>query len=157
MNEITPELIDLTIQTLGSPKFENNKLEAYKDSSGIPTIFRGHVIKANEADLLVGVHSEQESYDTCKADTTPAMQAVVKSLKVPQNNNQLVALTILTYNIGDGGFESSTVLRMINSNAGREAITSAWLMWNKAMVNGISTTIQGLINRRNNELDIYFS
>lgn len=78
---------------------------------------------------------------------------VLKGVTVPLNQNQVNALTNLLYNIGVGAFISSTLLKKINSNSTKEEISKAWRMWNKAG----GKVLQGLVNRREREINLYFA
>lgn len=78
---------------------------------------------------------------------------VLKPLTVTLNQHQIDALCSLVYNIGVGAFKSSTLLKRINSKDTKENISAAWRMWNKAK----GQVIQGLVNRRERELNLYFA
>jgi GH24 family phage-related lysozyme (muramidase) len=57
------------------------------------------------------------------------------------------------YNIGSKALADSTVLKRIKTSTGD--IDAAWMMWNKARVNGKLTEIAGLTNRRKKELQLF--
>lgn len=70
------------------------------------------------------------------------------------NQQQFDALVLLCYNIGIGNFNQSSVLRLINGGIApvySNNIDKAWLAWNKSQ----GKVMQGLINRRQCELDVY--
>ena len=77
-------------------------------------------------------------------------------LKKPANQNQKDAMISLIYNIGQSAFKNSTVLRMFN--AGNYTLAAdAFLMWNKATVNGEKVVLAGLQRRRVAERDLFLT
>lgn len=71
-----------------------------------------------------------------------------KSIKVQLEQHQIDALACLAYNIGNGGFKTSSVLKNINENIkSGEVIEKNWKAWNK----GGGKVLQGLVNRREGE------
>jgi lysozyme len=77
-------------------------------------------------------------------------------LKKPANQNQRDAMISLIYNIGQGAFKSSSVLK--NFNAGNiSAAADSFLLWNKATVNGKKTELAGLTRRRAAEKQLFLA
>ena len=75
---------------------------------------------------------------------------VARSVKVPITENQRVALESLAYNIGDSGFEHSSVLRDVN--AGRlDAVAQDFLLW----VHCHGAVVPGLVKRRKDEVRLF--
>jgi len=87
------------------------------------------------------------------AEAAQNMATINKYVKVPLNANQRTALAAFVYNVGDGGFMNSSLLKKINANAPRAEIEAAWKAWNKA--GGVINN--GLVNRRAAEIKLYFS
>jgi LysM repeat protein len=79
-------------------------------------------------------------------------KVVAQSVKVPLNQNQFDALVSLSYNIGADGFKGSTVLKKLNSGDYAGA-AQAMKMWNKSG----GAVMQGLVNRRNDEVALFNS
>ena len=76
-----------------------------------------------------------------------------KNITVQLEQHQVDALACLVYNIGNGGFKSSSVLKDINKNiTSGTVIEEHWNAWNKAG----GKVLQGLVNRRKKEYE-YFS
>lgn len=73
--------------------------------------------------------------------------AVNKALMVAVTQEQFDALVSITYNIGIGGMQKSTFMRLINQNASVDQIVAAMKKFNM----GGGKVVQGLINRRNKE------
>lgn len=70
---------------------------------------------------------------------------------------QMQAFISLVYNIGYTAFKQSTVLRLHNAYAGKDAMDKAFLMWIKGTVKGKKVTLKGLVTRRWSEAQIYSS
>jgi lysozyme len=68
-------------------------------------------------------------------------------VKVPLTQNQFDALYSLCFNIGEGAFKKSTVVKRLNANDYKGA-ADAILMWNKPSV---------LEKRRKRERDLFLS
>lgn len=130
-------------------------LNAYKDTGGVWTIGWGSIynydakrpVQAGDKINLATAQRWLEIEMKQKAD------AVKEGLKVPQNSNQIAALVSFAYNVGIGAYNRSTLLRYINQRKSRSDIERAFMMWVKD--NG--QVIPGLINRRKNEIQLYFS
>jgi len=75
--------------------------------------------------------------------------------KLTQNQND--ALLEFIYNIGAGGFQASSVLRLALVNPNDPAIRQAFLMWDKIHVDGQLVFNQALYNRRVKTGNNYFS
>ena len=73
-----------------------------------------------------------------------------KVVKVPLNQNQFDALVSFAYNIGNGNFNSSTLLRWLNQGNYKEA-SMQLLRWNKSK--GI--VLNGLTKRRKAEKELF--
>lgn len=77
---------------------------------------------------------------------------VLKLVKSIITQNQLNSLTSFAYNLGVTNFKNSTLLKKVNANPNDPTIKEEFLKWNKA--NG--KILQGLINRRRAESNLYF-
>lgn len=69
--------------------------------------------------------------------------AVSKAVQVPLNQHQFDALVSLTYNIGVGAFQRSTLVKLLNTG-NYKAASHQFDVWVKAG----GKTVQGLVNRR---------
>jgi len=141
---------------------EQLRLQPYDDGTGKTisdwvegaTIGYGHYITQSDWSLYQNGISEEEANTLFAADVSPFEEAVHEKLGNNVNQNQFDAAVIFAFNIGIPAFKSSSVAKLINDP---NAITSynsledAWKAWNKD--NGI--VIQGLVNRRNAEWNIY--
>ena len=136
----------------------------YNDQTGKPvntneplpkgaTIGYGHLIKPNE-DFRNGI-SEAKATELLRADIATAERAVRDNITVPLSQNQFDALTSLAYNIGSKNFANSTVVKYVNNPKFHSSVylnlESAWKAWNRSQ----SNVLKGLVNRRQNEWDMY--
>ncbi|RYY99626.1 MAG: lysozyme [Chitinophagaceae bacterium] len=138
---------------------EGLRLSAYQDSAGIWTIGYGTIRYADQSPVRPG-----DLIDPTKAEALLAMEVEEKSATVRnmiQNpsltQNQFDALVSFAYNVGAGALRSSTLLKRVNANPSDPSIREAFLMWNKAHVDGKLVEIDGLTKRRDEEADLYFS
>jgi lysozyme len=108
-----------------------------------------HVITPKEAPFLSSVTPERADA-MLLSDIAWAETAVDRDVRVPLNDNQFSALVCFVYNIGDGAFEHSTLVRLLN---GRDyADVPAQLhRWDK--VEGQESA--GLDRRRQAENDLW--
>jgi lysozyme len=124
----------------------------YEDVAGLKTIGYGHLIKSGE-NYSKGI-TKAQALVLLQEDAQHAVNAVNKYTTISLAQNQFDALTSFTFNVGAGAFRNSTLLRMVNSE-NLDSIPDAFIMWNKARVNGILTPVSGLTNRRIDESNLY--
>ena len=91
--------------------FENCKLSAYQDQAGIWTIAYGHTQGVKEGDTCAQAQADA----WLASDCSNAWAAIQRNVKVPLTQNQSGALLSLTFNIGVGEFEKSSLLTLLNS------------------------------------------
>jgi GH24 family phage-related lysozyme (muramidase) len=90
---------------------------------------------------------------------------VDKALKVPVNENQMVALTSLTYNIGPGslakgtGIRGSQIIKDINAGKTKQEAAKGFARYNTAYDTrtGIRKVLPGLTRRRTSEANLFLS
>ena len=126
---------------------EGYRNKAYKDVKGLWTIGVGHLIKADEQHLITTTLTDEQVKDLLKSDLKWCSEAVESSVKVPLTQKQFDALYSLCFNIGEGAFKKSTVVRRLNQNDYKGA-ADAILMWNKPAV---------LEKRRKRERELFLS
>lgn len=136
---------------------EGDMLTAYFDIAGVPTISVGVTDGVTAEDVRNHrTITKDESQAMFAMALAPRESAVERLCTVQPNQNQFDALVSLVYNIGEGAFAKSTVLRMHNMGDFSGA-AGAFLMWNKAKVGGILQPVQGLTNRRKSEAALYLT
>ncbi len=132
---------------------EGVRLTAYKDSVGILTIGVGHTAAAGPPEPTPGMTITKEECDAILArDLARFEDAVNRLVTVPLNQNEFDALVSLVFNIGEGAFKNSTVLRKLNAGD-RKGAADAILMWDKAG----GHVVKGLTNRRRAERELFLS
>jgi lysozyme len=142
-------------------QWEGFELKVYKDSAGLPTIGVGHLITKPEQSsgniVIAGVPvqyanglTDQQVLDLLSQDVQPAEQAVNNGVKVALDQNQFDALVSFTFNVGVGAFTSSTLLKVLNQSQ-YDGVPDQLRRWNKAG----GKVVQGLVNRRENEVTLW--
>jgi lysozyme len=110
---------------------EGVRYDAYLDSKGIPTIGVGHTSAAGAPAVTLGMKITPAVCDEILArDLRKFENAVNGSVKVSIRQNQFDALTSFCFNIGEGGFRRSTVVRKLNAGDVQGA-AHAFMLWNK--------------------------
>ena len=140
-------------------KWEGLELEAYTDSAGIWTIGYGTITYEDSTPVKKGdVITQQRAQELLEFEVrqkSKGVNAVIKPAVLTQN--QYNALVSFAYNTGSGALKTSTLLKRVKANPLDDTIRNAFMMWNKARVDGELVEINGLTNRRREEADLYFS
>lgn len=89
---------------------EGTEQQAYLDSVGVPTICTG----STRAVRIGQYASLSECQQRLKEDTSEAGSAVQRLVTQPITQPQYDALVSLVFNIGEGNFARSTLLRRLN-------------------------------------------
>jgi len=138
-------------------KWEGCILKPYKDVAGLRTIGVGHLIKPGEK-YPDGVSiTKDQAYALLRKDVEKCENAIKRAFpNSPLSQNQFDALCSFGFNCGVGVYTNSSVAKAIV--AGKYAdVGPALLLWCKAKVNGVSTTVPGLLARRQAEVDLFYS
>ena len=129
---------------------EGLRLTSYVCPAGKPTIGWGHTYGVKLGRTI----SEAEAEILLDHDYQQAEDDVLELVTVPLTDNQLGALTSFVFNLGQGNFSKSTLLRKINASdfAGAAAEFDKWVY---ATVNGVKTKLSGLVVRRKLERSLF--
>jgi len=141
---------------------EQLELKPYDDHTGKEvsewvdgaTIGYGHYILKNEWGSYKDGITKVQSVALFKKDLQPFINRVKTKVRSDITQNEFDALVILAFNIGVGGFSSSSVLKLVNNPLGitpYSSIEDAWKAWNRSE----GKIMNGLIKRRQCEWDIY--
>lgn len=132
-------------------RFEGLRLKAYQDSVGVWTIGFGHTSMAGPPAVRKGLEiTKQEAMDLLARDIVKYEAGVMRVLKRAPSQGQFDAMVSLCYNIGEGGFAKSSVVK--HFNAGNfEAAARAFGAWNKAG----GRVLPGLTTRRAMEAALF--
>lgn len=146
---------------------EGTRKKAYKDTAGKLTIGVGHlltdrelfdghiIIEARRVDWRKGL-SDEEIGALLRQDYQKAERIVNAGVKVPVTQNQFDAMVSLAFNIGEGNFRTSTLLKLVN-NSNFPAAAQQFARWNKETVNGQKVENKGLAARRKREADLFLA
>ncbi|GGC90199.1 glycoside hydrolase family protein [Chelatococcus reniformis] len=111
---------------------EGRKLTAYRDSVGIWTIGIGHTAAAGAPVPYSGLKITAAECDAIFARDIVKYEDTVRDvINVTLADHQFDALASICYNIGQGGFSTSTFAKRINAGASAAQIRSAILSWQK--------------------------
>ena len=130
-------------------RFEGLMLEPYKDVGGKLTIGYGHLIRPGEFFTQL---SEKEAEALLLKDVAVAEAVVKRNVKVRINAQQYSALVSLVYNVGQGHFEDSTLLELLNKGDYNSA-SKQFMRW----VHVDGDRIKGLVTRRIAEKELFDS
>lgn len=135
----------------GPPSFTKVPDGRTKDGRQLFSIGLGHQIQPNEIELMNKTLTEKEVLQIFEKDVEAIRQSMNKVIKVPLNKNQQLALFSLRYNIGPGNFNSSTLLKVLNSGdyTGTALRFAEWRIF-EGKVN------RGLVARRERERILFY-
>ncbi len=119
----------------------------YLCQAGVRTIGYGHAIKKGENYKQV---SREQAEKILVQDLSTAQNAVRKHVKTDLTQNQYDALCSFVFNVGEGNFKSSTLLKKLNKGDYSGA-AEEFPRWNKAG----GKVSKGLTNRRNKEKTLF--
>lgn len=125
--------------------FEGKENQAYHDPVGVVTICYGHTATAR----IGQTHSDEECEALLKQDLGHAFDAVERHVTVALPATREAALASFVYNVGEGAFARSTLLRRLNAGNVKAACDEL-LRW----VHAGGVRLQGLVNRRYAEREL---
>jgi len=142
-------------------EWEGLVLHEYPDSGGAPTIGIGHLLTRSErisGKIVIGGQAldyrdgltEQQCWDLLDQDLDVAENAVNAAVTVALNQNQFDALVSFTFNVGEGAFRGSTLLKLLNQGQYSEVPTQL-----RRWVRDNGQIVQGLVNRREKEITLW--
>jgi len=142
---------------------EGSYRQVYLDSGGEPTIGIGHLLTLSErrsGKIVIGKAvveyrhglTDAQVLDLCQQDIRAVVKVVNRGVKVPLTQNQFNTLVSFTFNVGDESFLDSTLLRVLNQNQ-YGVVPSQLRRWKYD--NG--KVVQGLVNRREKEIQLWLS
>lgn len=129
-------------------KHEGLRLQAYRDTGGVPTVGYGHTKGVKMGDVITKEQAEQFLRD----DVYQAVMYVNNLVKVHLGQNQFDALVDFVFNVGPEQFRTSTLLKLLNTGD-YIAASKQFARWRYD--NG--KEIAGLIARRKDETELFLS
>lgn len=118
--------------------FEGYELATYKDTGGVITVCYGHT----GPELRMGqTYTEAQCYEYLEEDLAVAHAALQRLVKVPIPMHVEAALIDFVYNVGQGQFASSTLLKKLNRGdiVGACNELPRWVYDNGVKLNGLVT------------------
>jgi lysozyme len=127
------------------------RANAYLDQAGIATIGFGSIRLNGEPVALGMTINLPVAQALLRGDARKAAEAINRWITAPLTQAQFDALVSLVYNIGIGGFQTSTLRRVIN--AGLPVQADHFTRWNKVRDpnTGEHVVSNGLTARRERE------
>lgn len=129
-------------------KEEGEILTAYICPAGVLTVGVGHTGKDVKAGMKI---TKEQSRELLKSDLVRFENSVNRSVKVNLTQNQFDALVSFAFNVGTGAFETSTLLKKINTSASIGEIEEQFRRWNR----GGGKILPVLKVRREREIKLY--
>jgi lysozyme len=127
--------------------FEGLKLTRYYCPSGKLTIGYGHTGKGTRKQKITIPEAEK----LLEQDLSVFQKVVTNNVKVPLTNSQFGALVSFSFNVGEGAFKKSTVLKKLNSGNYKLA-SQEMLRWTRDSRKRI---LPGLVRRRAAEVKLF--
>lgn len=129
-------------------KYEGFRSKAYLCPARIWTIGYGHTSGVKSGDVI----TEAQGEEYLRADLKEA-ENVINSHNLELKQNQFDALVSFVFNLGPGNFNRSTLLKLIKGNKSDVRIKAEFRKW----VYGGGEVLNGLVKRRKEEAELYFS
>lgn len=107
---------------------EGLRLTSYQDSVGVWTIGFGHTGPDVHPDMIC---TQEQADAWLEQDVQGAVHVVNSVVTVVLNQNQFDALVDFVFNLGSGNFQSSTLLKLLNSGD-YEGASGQFPLWNHA-------------------------
>jgi len=139
--------------------FEAMILHVYLDQVGLQTVCVGHVVKPEDQVWLRDGVTRAECLAVLNRDVRRFEDGINAAVRVPLSQPMMDALVSLTFNIGLGGFQKSSVLRYLNEGRYVDA-ANAFTLWCYANVkqkNGTHRKLPILLGRREAEASLFRS
>lgn len=139
-------------------QFESFRAEPYLDGAGIATIGYGTTRYPNGKRVTMDDAPITEDMALSYAEQVleTNLMIIAKKWLAPATAHQGGGMLSLTYNIGVGAYAGSSVLRLFNAGEIEEA-AEAFLMWDKATINGQLVSVIGLMARRKAEMAVFLT
>lgn len=125
------------------PVFEGRKYKAYPDIGGVWTICDGDTENVKPGQVA----SDAECNARTGKQIARAFKAIDRYAKRPLKDHERAALASFIYNVGEGAFARSTLLKRLNAG---EPFCNELLRWVKVK----GRTVSGLVKRRTFERNL---
>lgn len=129
---------------------KDGKVRAYRCPAGRWTVGWGHTKGVRSG----SIHTKEECEALLLADIGEFEEAIDRLVTVELTQSQYDALASFVFNVGEGNFASSTLLKKLNAGE-YNAVPEQLLRWNKAKVDGKLQVLAGLTRRRTAEAALW--
>lgn len=147
--QISSRGIDLLVE------FEGFRSRAYQDVAGVWTIGYGSTRINGRPVRPSDVCTKEQARFYMLESLRDYERAVERAFPQRPTQSQFDALVVFVYNVGIGGFQSSTIYRKIKSGSVQTITESNFVAWNKARINGQLVEVPGLTRRRRAEFALF--
>lgn len=127
-------------------RWEGCRTNAYLCPANVWTIGYGHTKTAKPGMMI----SHTQADNLLLEDLKRFEEAVRRLVSVPLNQNQFDALVSFTFNVGEGAFQQSTLLKLLNSGN----YSAASFQFGKWVYAG-KKVLPGLVARREDEYQLF--
>ncbi len=127
-------------------RYEDFRPKPYDDGTGTLTIGYGHTRSV----VMPAKVTEEEARELLRQDLEYFNEVLYRHVRVPINENQFSALVSFVYNVGEGNFRNSTLLKKLN-NHNFKATSAEFEKWTK----GGGKVMGGLLRRRAAEQQLF--
>jgi len=128
----------------------DGNVRSYRCPAGRWTIGYGHTHGVKSGMTV----TPEEAEALLIEDLKTSEEAVERLVKVDLTQNQFDALVSFVFNLGQGNFSKSTLLRKLNRGE-YEGAAEEFVRWNKARVEGELKPLAGLTRRRTAEAALF--
>lgn len=128
--------------------WEGCKLHIYKDVNGNDTIYIGHLVQPGETFN----YTYEEGMAIFEKDIDGTEHAIARMVNVATNDDQYKALCDIVFNIGQGRFEHSRTLELINSGADKYTVAD---LIEQAFITSGGIVVPQLQQRRRADADLW--
>lgn len=135
--------------------FEGLRSNLYNDPVGHCTIGCGHLvhhgpINGSEPEEFRRGITRERALELLQDDASTAAHEIARSVKVRLSQSQVDALISFAFNVGNGAFRDSTLLRLLNQGD-YHSVPAQLNRWTKAS----GKTLPGLVRRRKAEGELF--
>lgn len=129
------------------PPKSRRKIKQGDRINGTLTIGYGHT----GADVRPGMTvTEDQATELLRKDVGSAERAIARHVKVELNQNEYDALVSFVFNVGEGNFQGSTLLKKLNQGR-HDEVPGEMMKW----INSKGKKMTGLVNRRSAEAGLW--
>jgi len=130
-------------------QWEGLRLTPYRDAAGLWTVGYGHLLGPGEP---VESITHERAVELLDQDLQTARAAVDRLVTVPLTDQQRAALVSFVFNVGEGAFARSTLLRLLNAGD-YDGAADQFTRW----VYAGGQRLAGLENRRRHEQQVFLA